>query len=42
MQRTLLDAEHLMFRDALRTFLEREVAPHYDAWERAGLVPREL
>ncbi len=42
MQRTLLDAEHLMFRDAFRTFLAREVAPHYEAWEREGVVPREL
>ncbi len=42
MQRTLFDSEHLMFRDPFRTFLAREVAPHYDAWERDGIVPREL
>jgi long-chain-acyl-CoA dehydrogenase len=42
MQRALFDAEHLMFRDAFRTFLGREVAPFYAQWEQDGCVPREL
>lgn len=42
MHRSLYEPEHLMFRDAFRAFLEREVAPHYAAWEQAGCVPREL
>lgn len=42
MKRTLFDAEQIMFRDSFRTFLEREVAPHYQAWEQAGVVPRAL
>src|SRR5205807_4734227 len=29
------------FRESFRRFLEREIAPHYAAWERAGIVPRE-
>ncbi|HNP88811.1 MAG TPA: acyl-CoA dehydrogenase family protein [Kouleothrix sp.] len=42
MKRTLFEAEHLMFRDAFRTFLAREVASHYPTWEHHGCVPREL
>jgi acyl-CoA dehydrogenase len=31
-----------MFRDQVRRFVEREIAPFHRDWERAGLVPREL
>ena len=34
--------EHVQFRDALRAFVEAEIAPHVDAWDEAGRVPREL
>jgi len=33
--------EHRMFRDALRRFLAREIVPHVEEWEEAGIVPRE-
>jgi acyl-CoA dehydrogenase len=33
--------EHRMFRDALRRFLAREITPHVEEWEEAGIVPRE-
>jgi len=33
--------EHRMFRDALRRFLTREITPHVEEWEEAGIVPRE-
>ncbi len=33
-------AEHEMLRKAVRTFVEREVVPHVDAWEEAGQIPR--
>ena len=33
--------EHRMFRDALRRFLAKEVIPHVEEWEEAGIVPRE-
>jgi acyl-CoA dehydrogenase len=33
--------EHRMFRDALRRFLAREITPHIEEWEEAGIVPRE-
>ncbi len=41
MEQNLLGEEHLIFRDSVRRFLEREVLPHYDEWEREGIVPRE-
>jgi alkylation response protein AidB-like acyl-CoA dehydrogenase len=34
--------EHILLRDNVRKFLERECVPHYPAWERAGVVPREI
>ncbi|HEY0411411.1 MAG TPA: acyl-CoA dehydrogenase family protein [Candidatus Dormibacteraeota bacterium] len=42
MQRTLMEAEHDLFRSSFRAFVEREVVPHHAGWERAGIVPREL
>jgi acyl-CoA dehydrogenase len=38
---TLTD-EHQMLRRTVRAFVEKEVAPHVDAWEEAGRIPREL
>jgi acyl-CoA dehydrogenase len=35
-------AEHEAFRDAVRSFVGREIAPHIDAWDEAGAFPREL
>lgn len=40
--RTIFSAEHEMFRDQVRRFVEREVVPHHRDWEHAGVVPREL
>ncbi len=40
--RAVLNAEHEMFRDAVRRFFERHVAPHHRQWERDGIVPRSL
>ncbi len=42
MQRTLMEAEHDLFRSSVRAFVEREVVPHHPSWEREGIVPREL
>jgi alkylation response protein AidB-like acyl-CoA dehydrogenase len=41
-RRALFAPEHEDFRDSFRTFLEREVVPHYLDWEREGIVPREV
>ena len=35
------EAEHEDFRGTARAFLEREVVPHHDQWEKDGIVPRE-
>ena len=42
MRRTLFDDDHEAFRGAFRAFLDREVVPHHEEWDAAGIVPREL
>jgi alkylation response protein AidB-like acyl-CoA dehydrogenase len=42
MRRVLFDDEHELFRDSVRKFVEKEMVPHNDEWEEAGLVPREV
>ena len=41
-----VDADELAARDAFRAsarrFVEREIAPHVDAWDEGGAFPREL
>jgi acyl-CoA dehydrogenase len=37
-----MDNELELFRDNVRRFLEAEVAPHYDQWERNEILPREI
>jgi alkylation response protein AidB-like acyl-CoA dehydrogenase len=39
---TLFDDEHELFRDGVRRFIAAEVAPRNEAWERAGIVDRDL
>lgn len=34
--------EHDMLRDQVRRFVEQEVVPHGEAWERDGMTPREV
>ena len=41
-ERTLFTPEHDMFRDTVRKFIEKEIAPYHDQWEKDGVVPREL
>ncbi|CEJ14079.1 Acyl-CoA dehydrogenase [bacterium YEK0313] len=40
--RTIYTPEHEMFRDSVRRFIAREVAPHHAQWEKDGQVSREL
>jgi alkylation response protein AidB-like acyl-CoA dehydrogenase len=42
MRRSLYDTDHDAFRESFRRFLDAEVVPHQDGWEKAGIVPREL
>lgn len=41
-QRNLFNAEHEEFRDTVRKFIEKEIAPFHAQWEEEGVVPREL
>ena len=40
--RPIFTEEHESYRDQVRRFCEREVAPHIRAWEKAGITPREF
>ena len=42
LKRTLFNADHEAFRDTVRKFIDKEIAPHHAQWEEDGLVPREL
>jgi acyl-CoA dehydrogenase len=42
MTREIFDADHEAFRRSVRGFLEREVVPHHEQWEKDGIVPREI
>ncbi|BBY29470.1 acyl-CoA dehydrogenase family protein [Mycolicibacterium sediminis] len=39
-ERTLFEAEHDMFRESFRSFLDRHVAPFHDQWEKDKIVDR--
>ena len=39
---TFFREEHELFRKSVHTFLEQEVVPHVEEWERAELFPREI
>ncbi|WP_028798919.1 acyl-CoA dehydrogenase family protein [Streptomyces sp. 142MFCol3.1] len=41
MKRQIFTAEHDAFRDTVRTFLAKEVLPHYEQWEKDGIVARD-
>ncbi|MFF8382745.1 acyl-CoA dehydrogenase family protein [Streptomyces kanasensis] len=41
MKRRIFSAEHDAFRDTVRTFLAKEVVPHYARWEEDGVVARD-
>ena len=40
--RTLFSAEHDLFRQTVRRFVDTEVSPAHRDWELAGIVPRKL
>jgi alkylation response protein AidB-like acyl-CoA dehydrogenase len=42
MKRNIFDADHEAFRDTVRSFCEKEIAPHHDQWEKDAIVPREV
>jgi len=42
LENTYLTPEHELLRDQVARFLAREVEPHAEKWEEAGMVPREV
>ncbi|WP_249593891.1 acyl-CoA dehydrogenase family protein [Peribacillus frigoritolerans] len=40
--RSYFSEEHLMFRESIRKFLEKEAIPHFDTWEKEGIIPRSF
>lgn len=38
----LFTEEHELFRQAFRRFIEKEILPHYDEWEKRGETPRSI
>ncbi|WP_068076030.1 acyl-CoA dehydrogenase family protein [Novosphingobium lentum] len=41
-ERQLFNAEHDMWRETVRKFVEKEIVPFHAQWEKDGIVPREL
>ena len=37
-----MNEEHVIVRDSVQKFIAAEIAPHYEAWEEAGIVPRNI
>ena len=42
MTQELYTEEHIMFRESVREFLKQEAAPHYEEWEKKGIVDRTI
>ncbi|MCU0312366.1 MAG: acyl-CoA dehydrogenase family protein [Acidimicrobiales bacterium] len=42
MERTLFDADHELFRESFRAFVAKEISPHTEEWDAAGIVDRSL
>ena len=40
MERKIFKEEHIIFRDSLRKFLDKEIVPDFEQWEKDGIVPR--
>lgn len=41
-ERTIFTPEHEMWRDTVRKFVEKEIVPFHDQWEKEGIVPRDI
>ena len=40
--RSIYKDEHELFRKTVKAFIDREIAPHYERWEKEGQVSREV
>ena len=41
MYKTIYRKEHLLFREAFKGFLSKEIIPFYDKWEKEGVIPKD-
>ena len=41
MRRDIFEPEHDDFRESFRRFVEKEIVPRFDGWEKAGIVDRD-
>ncbi len=42
MRNNILTEEHLLFKEAVETFLKKEAVPYEDQWEENGIVDRDI
>ncbi|MBN2515102.1 MAG: acyl-CoA dehydrogenase family protein [Deltaproteobacteria bacterium] len=42
MGRHLFKEEHVIFRDAFKKFIEKEIVSHMEQWEEDGIIPRDI
>jgi len=42
MRRDIFTADHEAFRDAVSSFIAKEITPHHEQWEQDGMVSREV
>ena len=42
MQRDIFTEDHEAFRDMVRSFIAKEIAPYHEQWERDGVVSRDV
>ena len=42
MERNLFEPEHELFRQSFRKFVQKEMLPNYEQWEKDGIVSREV
>ncbi|MFX8708365.1 acyl-CoA dehydrogenase family protein, partial [Acinetobacter baumannii] len=41
-ERSIFTPDHILFRDQVRKFYEREIQPHHAQWEKDGIVPKSV
>jgi acyl-CoA dehydrogenase len=41
-RREIFTEEHEAFRDMVRSFIAKEIAPHHEQWEKDGIVSRDV
>ncbi len=42
MRRTLYNEDHELFRASVRAFVDTEMKPYFEDWEKAGIVPKAV